>query len=183
MLIRMNFHHRKLSKWSFGFIPLDGAKKILDIGCGGGKNIQAFLKKVPLAKVYGIDYSPTSVSYSNWVNRREVKKGRADIIEGNVLEMPYEDQSFDVITAFETVYFWQPIDKALLEIYRVLKPGGHFIVACEVNNPIKFTNLTKRIMGMTVYSPHEMENLLKNFEFTSIETHIKNDFMCLICSK
>lgn len=180
MLIRMNFHHRRLAKWGFSFLPLSNEENILDIGCGGGKNISTMLKAAPLTKIYGIDYSSTSVSYSKYKNRKEVKSGRAIISEGNVTEMSFGENQFDVITAFETIYFWQPIDKALNEVYRILKPNGRFMITCELNDPLKSTELTKRIIGMTIYSPSEMEILLKNIGFQDVETHIDNDYMCLI---
>lgn len=42
--------------------------------------------------------------------------------------IPYLDKQFDLITAFETIQFWPDLDKDLLEVRRVLKPTGTFVI-------------------------------------------------------
>ena len=46
-----------------------------------------------------------------------------------------------VVTAFETVYFWNDLPKAFTEVTRVLKRNGHFLICCELNNPVSYTHL------------------------------------------
>ncbi len=52
---------------------------------------------------------------------------RCFIEQGNVMELPYETGKFDLVTAFETVYFWPDLKQSFSEVYRVLKPGGMFM--------------------------------------------------------
>ena len=65
------------------------------------------------------------------VNRREIQKGRCRVIQGDVSRLPFGDEKFDLATAFETVYFWPGPMESLREVYRVLKPGGTFLIANE----------------------------------------------------
>ena len=67
-----------------------------------------------------------SVQVSRELNEKEIKDGRCEIFEGDVSEIPLEDESLDIVTAFETIYFWQDIEKAFKEIHRVLVVGEHF---------------------------------------------------------
>jgi SAM-dependent methyltransferase len=65
----------------------------------------------------------------------QIEAGRVFIREGSADEPPFEDGMFDLITAFETIYFWPDIESAFREIRRKLKPSGVFLVACETCAP------------------------------------------------
>lgn len=59
--------------------------------------------------------------------------GHSAVFQGSVEHMNFTDASFDVVTAFETVYFWPGLPKCFQEVYRVLKPGGIFLICNESN--------------------------------------------------
>ena len=48
-------------------------------------------------------------------------------------ELPFGAEQFEVVTAFETVYFWPELAQNFREVYRVLKPGGIFFICNEAN--------------------------------------------------
>lgn len=120
----MNMEHTPVALWVLKHLDIKSTDIILDVGCGGGININRIAKKAK--KVYGVDYSEDSVKVSTDYNQDLIEKGIVEIKHGNVLNLPYDDNSFDVVTAFETVYFWPEIEKAFGEVKRVLKPGGTF---------------------------------------------------------
>ena len=98
---------------------------VLDCGCGGGANIKTLLKLCHKGKVHGIDYSAVSVEkMREKVNARAIAAGRCTVQQASVAELPFEAEQFDVVTAFETVYFWPELAQNFREVYRVLKPGG-----------------------------------------------------------
>ena len=114
-----------------------GDEDVLDCGCGGGANLAQLLRLLPEGRVTGLDYSPISVEKAREVNRAAIDAGRCTVVQGNVLELPFESSSFDVVTAFETVYFWPELVRCFAEIHRVLKPGGVFMITNEATGRTK----------------------------------------------
>ncbi len=102
--------------------------EVLDLGCGGGIAVKIFSQCSGVNKVYGIDYSSEMVSLSQSVNQKCVKAGLVEIVEGDVLDMPLKASSVDIVTAFDTINFWPDQNKAFVEIKRVLKSEGWFVI-------------------------------------------------------
>lgn len=152
LIASMNIFHTPVSLWGISHLDLAGNEKILDIGCGGGINLSRFLKKVPRGHVTGIDLSPDCVNYSFMRNRDAIAEGRCSVYEGSAELLPFGANHFDVITAFETIYFWPNLPNTLKEIKRVLKPGGTFLIVNEADGYGFLDNLYPKIIkGMTLY--------------------------------
>lgn len=180
----MNFFHSGLSKWSFSFLPIENRKQnLLDIGCGGGRNVALLHSKAPLAMVFGIDYAKASVEKSISYNSKAVACGSVSIQNGNANALPYADSFFDVITAFETIYFWQPIEACFAEVIRTLKHGGRFMIVCEASNVATAQRWTSSIKGMTVYDVSTLQKMLLKAGFANIEIHTKGESIAIIATK
>lgn len=95
--------------------------------------MKTLLKLCPNGRVQGIDYSAVSVEKARKVNARAIAAGRCTVQQASVAELPFEAEQFDVVTAFETVYFWPELAQNFREVYRVLKPGGVFFICNEAN--------------------------------------------------
>ena len=178
----MNNGHANVGKWGLSFLKIKKDAKALDIGCGGGATISRLLEICSLGTVYGIDYSKDSVKVSRKKNAAALGK-RCEIIQGSVSSLPYANESFDAVTAFETVYFWPDIANDFAKVYRVLKPGGKFLVCNEMCDPSD-TTWSGKIDGMTIYSPKEIEKLLISNGF-SIEysENKKTKWVCVVAQK
>lgn len=61
MVASMNYAHAALADWGLGCLPKTGPVRIAELGCGGGRNIRALLRKYPAATVTALDYSEISV--------------------------------------------------------------------------------------------------------------------------
>lgn len=123
-----------------------------------------------------MDYSEVSVQKSRQTNAGAVSGGRCEIIRCDVCSLPFENESFDLVTAFETVYFWQNIGKAFSEIYRVLKNGGVFAITNESTGTDKTSVKFSRIIdGMNLYTGDDLKALLEKAGFTEIEIHSHPD--------
>lgn len=168
MLRRMNRRHTPLSEWAFSIIEIPPGGRILDAGCGGGMNLKRMLDADPRAVVHGLDYSEKSVAMSKKLCREY--GGRCVVDKGNVREMPYHDSTFDLVTAFETVFFWKHIDEAFAEMHRVLKDGGVFAVVCEMSDPEDRT-YQDAIKGLHILSAEDISGLMSSAGFTGIEIH------------
>lgn len=169
----MNKEHTPVSLWGLKHLNITPDDTVLDIGCGGGININRMAEKAK--KVYGIDYSEESVKLSREVNSRQINEGKVEVLEGNVKSLPFKDNTFDIITAFETVYFWPDIEKCFGEVKRVLKPGGIFLIGMETNGS---DNLIMRFwqhfIDMTLYDDAEIMEFLKNNEYSDITVYLRD---------
>ena len=166
----MNRGHAGIAQWGFSHIDLQGNEEVLDCGCGGGANVAVFLRMVDEGHVTGLDYSPISVEKAREVNRAAIDAGRCTVVQGNVLELPFESSSFDAVTAFETVYFWPELVRCFAEIHRVLKPGGVFMITNEATGRTKSHEKWLKIVdGMSVYTGEELEALLIDAGFAQVE--------------
>lgn len=176
MMNRMNERHRHMAKWGFSTIAIEKDDIALDVGCGGGANLEKLLEKIPNNKVCGIDYAQVSVSLSKKKNKKAVNTGRCEVLQADVGSLPFEDDSFTLITAFETVYFWPDMSKALREIYRVLKVGGRFMICNEDDGLSNKENSVENIIeGMKIYKGEELELMLKEANFKNIKINRKVD--------
>ncbi|MDO5832271.1 MAG: class I SAM-dependent methyltransferase [Methanobrevibacter sp.] len=169
----MNKEHTPVSLWGLKHLNIKENDIILDVGCGGGMNVKRMAEKAK--KVYGVDYSIESVKLSREVNENLIRQGVVEIIEGNVQSLPFEDNTFDAVTAFETVYFWPDIEKCFGEVKRVLKPGGIFLIGMESNGSNNFImKFWKHFIDMEMYTDEELFSFLQNNDFSEITSYIRD---------
>ncbi len=180
----MNENHREISEFAFECIDVNGDERILDIGCGGGVNIEKFLK-LTSNNVDGLDYSEVSVASSIKQNKDAVDNGRCTVIQADVSDMPIEDERYDLATAFETIYFWPEIQETFKEVSRVIKPNGRFMIAqgTDGNHPDDEKWLAT-VEGMRVYTAPELERYLLEAGFESVESYVKeNDYILVVIAQ
>ena len=180
----MNENHMEISEFAFECIDVNGDERILDIGCGGGVNIEKFLK-LTSNNVDGLDYSEVSVASSIERNIDAVDNGRCTVIQADVQDMPIDDESYDLATAFETIYFWPEIQETFKEVSRVIKPDGRFMIAqgTDGNHPDDEKWLAT-VEGMSIYTSPELERYLLDAGFKSVESYIKeNDYILVVIAQ
>ena len=162
--------HAAAAEWGLSHLTLNGNETVLDCGCGGGANVRRLLERVPRGRVYGLDYSDVSVTASTKVNKDAIVNGRCEIAKGDVSKPPYAGGTFDLITAFETVHYWPDAEKCFVRMRSLLKDGGVFLIVNESDgtheSSLKWTRI---IAGMTIYTGDQLETMLKNAGFTSVE--------------
>lgn len=111
------------------------AEKILDVGCGiGGSSL--YLAQKFNAHAVGITLSPVQASRAT---ERAQEAGLASEIQFQVadaLEMPFADESFDLVWSMESGEHMPDKEKFLQECFRVLKVGGTFLMATWCHRPI-----------------------------------------------
>lgn len=184
MVSMMNIAHCAIAHWGFRFLNAAADANALDCGCGGGANVQRLLRKCPQGTVKGIDYSPVSVEKARRVNRTAIAEGRCEILPASVTALPFEGAQFDLVTAFETVYFWPDLPRSLREVCRVLKPGGAFLICNECGDPERGRKWSEMIDGMAVYSGVQLKAALEQAGFGGVQVHQnKGGWLCVTAEK
>jgi len=167
----MNTGHGKLRRWGLSHISINLDAFILDVGCGGGKAVQELARISLTGKVCGIDYSEEMVRLARKINKKFVENGHVGILHGSVSSLPFPDGMFDLVTAFETYYFWPNLIDDLKETKRVLKPGGTLLIANEVYKHEKFEkrNLRWAKWGdMMLHTPEEYREFLTEAGYSDV---------------
>lgn len=126
-LFFMDRAHRKMWRKALRGVSLADGTSILDVGCGRGGALREMLRMFPGAAGTGVDISEESLRAA----RAAVGHGgkRCHFLKGEAGALPCSDGSMDLVTAFETVYFWPDLLQGLKECGRVLTPGGWLVLS------------------------------------------------------
>ena len=179
MLVAMEREHLPMARWAFGLLRVPESGEILDIGCGGGYNVRRLLEKSAGAKVCGIDISAESVRKAKKVNRASLKS-RCEIFQGSAEKLPFADGSLDLVTAFETVFFWSDVVAGFAEVFRVLKSGGSFAVINNYGDPK--IDWEKKVPCMKRRTAEEIDSLMESAGFSGVKIE-KNGNLFLVTGK
>ena len=114
-------------------------KNVLEIGCGTGLILEKIQKMAKLD--IGVDLSGEMLKIANSKGLR--------VVQGDVIQLPFEDESFDVTFSFKVLSHVPEIEKAITEISRVTKEGGVLIL--EFYNPLSFKFLINKAFSSHVY--------------------------------
>jgi len=177
MLVSMDKEHLPMAQWALEQIRIPENGKVADLGCGGGYNIRRMLEMSTKAKFIGLDISDESVKKAQKVNKEEIGK-RVKIIKGSAEKLPFKDNSIDLITAFETVFFWKKIEKSFGEIYRSLVKGGCFAVINNYGDPN--VDWEKKVPCMTRYTAEQIADMLKAAGFSDISINKKENLFLVM---
>ena len=148
-------------------IPVPNSGKALDLGCGNGKTVSTLLDDG--YQVTGVDFSAVAIEQC----RNRFKD--SEFFISSVCEMPFEDDSFDYITAVHVLEHLDDDDlaKAVNEIRRVLKPSGFVFVRCFTEKDMRSD---KRKESDIFYRFYDTATIIAAFEgFQAVSSEVKED--------
>ena len=188
MLRSMNKGHHALTDWALAYVDPKNGCRALDIGCGGGRTVSKLCDLVGSGKVTGVDYSALCVKKSEKLNSKNVLCGRAEFRQASVSELPFAEDSFDLVTGIETYYFWPDKLNDLKEVRRVMRRNGTLLLVFEMmkddSDPDKWKAVEKRL-GVSAVGRSEIAEMLLRAGFQNIRTHVKSDngWLCATAAK
>lgn len=164
--LAMNYH-----RYRFAADFCEG-KDILEVACGNGQGLGFLARKAK--SVVGGDYTEKLAQKAG-----HYYQDRLPVLRFNGEEMPFRNNSFNVIILFEAIYYFPHPEKFLEECRRLLRPGGLVIIStinCE------WADFNPSPMSQRYFTPIELLELISNKGFRTtlhgafpVETHGKMD--------
>ena len=155
-----------------GDLPFPPGGRILEVGCGNGKTAVALAKRG--YRVTGMDFSQKAIDIC-----RELILD-VDFVCASVLNIPFENGSFDGISAFHVLEHLteEELAKAAEELHRVMRDGGYLLVKCFAEGDLRSSKGTASgdsvIRGNGIlyhyFTEDELLERLSLFECVSIRT-------------
>ena len=146
--------------------------RVLDVGCGSGEFLA--LAASLGADVAGIDPAPGMVALA--------RQHATDVREGEIENLPWPDNSFDVVTAVNALQFADDTLDALAEVTRVLAPGGRVAIANWAEGSRNDLNTIEQAVALAagdelrpdgdLRQPGGLESLLAEAGFTLVASGI-----------
>ncbi len=171
--------------------------KLLDIGTGPGWFLLYLNQIVPQMEIHGIDISPAMVGKAK-INIASSGQHKNIVVRvASSSQLPYPDNSFDVVVSTGSIHHWKEPQQGLIEIYRVLKSDRYALIYDlvqkipeSISKKIKhefgrfrFTLLCFHSFEEPFYSIAEMKLLPVSTPFKRGEIHFTGALCCLVLKK
>lgn len=166
--------------------------KVIDLCCGTGDLSKIVKKQVPTALVTGIDFSDRMISIA------KTRVQEVEFLQGDVTNLPYSDESFDFAIMGFGLRNILNAEKAIEEVYRILKSGGYFLhldfgkknfasKIYDLLTPILIRLFTenREAYSYLIKSKQEFptpDDLIKDFESKGFKFVQRKDFLCGVIS-
>ena len=168
-------YFKELSLWAIKQTTIPNNSRILEVGYGGGSTIKNLLALDKNLDIHGIDISKESYQTAKRMLLKSIENDSVQLIVGNVENLPYQNNDFDLVFAIQTHIFWEDLKQSLQEIYRVMSNTSTLIIASE-KEKIKY--------HMTDYGiSHELMQLLTSIGFSKIEERQNHKWVLYIVIK
>lgn len=134
---------------------------VLDVGCGMAHLLYEFTRVVPGITVKGLDISKYALEHA----KEEVKE---NLILGKAQELPFEDNSFDLVISLTTLHNLKiyDLEKAVKEIERVKKKNAYIVVESFRNDIEEVNLLYWQLTCASYYGVDEWEWLYNKWGYT-----------------
>jgi len=153
----IEFYRRPVVGWLFRerinlglrLIPSRRYPKALEIGYGAGAVLAALAGSVDDLHGLDLDADPEPVK-----DRLAAKGQSVSLVKGSLYQMPYETASMDLVVCFSVFEHLHEYKKGLIEVARVLRPGGYFLLGMPAVNKLMEGGF--RIIGFKGIEDHHV---------------------------
>lgn len=150
-------------------LHLKSSDRLLDIGCGTGSLLKAIAAEFPTVDLVGVDLSAEMLQFA----RRKLGNS-AVLIAGTARSLPLPSASFDVVVLCSAFHYFRRPKLGLLEIKRVLQPGGRIVITDWCNDYIscRLLDAFLRLFNpahFKAYSRNQCKRLLEEAGFGDVQ--------------
>ncbi len=138
---------------------------LLEIGFGGGALITEIVEEVLDLKAIGADISALAVSEAEQNFKEIIKSGNLQFVHLSTDILPFFGDTFSKVCCVNVIYFWGDVQHELQEIYRVISPGGTFVISYAFVSPDKITK----------FAVADVENWLSQTGFVNLVSRSSKD--------
>ncbi len=152
---------RKVAEKMAEYYKIEPGQKVLDIGCGKAHLLYEFTQVVPGVEVVGLDISDYAITNA----KEEV---RPYLMQGLAQNLPFEDNSFDLIISLNTLHNLKVYDlkKAVQDIQRISKGNSYIVVESYKNDAEEVNMLYWQLTCASYYAVDEWEWLYREWGYT-----------------
>ncbi len=183
LLTRINIHDaygaRDIDKWMLKVLPLEQGMKILDVGCGAGKQCFSFLAHLSgKADITGGDVSESLLNKAKEENKKLGERVCFEELDFNKT-FPYKADTYDLVSCCFAIYYAEDIPFTIKEMHRVLKPGGRlFSTGPMPENKQMFYEIIEEATGKQIppmpgssrYASEILDTVKE--QFSAVELHV-----------
>ncbi len=169
-------------------VPEDFKGNLLEVPVGTGVLTMPVYRDLPEADITCLDYSENMMSAAQ-ARARDMSLNNVKFLQGDVGELPFEDESFDVVLSLNGFHAFPDKEAAYRETFRVLKPGGTFCGCFYIKGQNRRTDWIIRHLyqpGGYFTPPYETkESLRKRLEgmYSKVKVAGVEGMACFRCVK
>lgn len=143
---------------------------VLEVGFVHGRTIELAADTLAHGFVAGVDLSEQMLRIASRRNRHHIAAGRVVLALSDATPLPFPDGAFDKVSCVHVLYFWPEPRRQLREIFRVLKPGGHFVLGFHARSDERAADFPASVYRF--YEADEVESLLACCGFHAISSEV-----------
>lgn len=139
--------------------------ELLEVACGSGVFLANHAADVSF--VAGLDLSDLQIDLARQRLAERITAGTAVIVKGDVVELPWDDASFSVVTCMGSMEAFPEPSRALAEMFRVLRPGGRTVLEMGWRVP-EGTASHQAFGGMWIWTEEDARRLVEDAGFDDV---------------
>jgi len=158
--------NKDLNRFVEETLELQPSHHVLEVGFGPGKLLSAMASITTQGHIEGVDFSDAMLSEATRNNRKHIAANRVRIQKGDCKKLNFANESFDRVCSVNAIYFWNPPDVYLMEIFRVIRSGGQLVLGLRDKEQMSKLPLDKGICN--TYTLNEVVGLLSSIGFSNV---------------
>jgi ubiquinone/menaquinone biosynthesis C-methylase UbiE len=153
--------NRQRNRWAVSRLDVQPDDRVLEIGFGPGLAIAELARRATDGHVYGVDHSEVMVQRASRRNRAAIRAHRVELVHASVDRLPSFDEPLDAVLAVNSLGFWADPAERLLDLRRLLRPGGRIALVSQPRVP----GATRET---TVRAAQDLQDLLTQAGFDQV---------------